>query len=167
MSANLDISAVATGLGKISFHSNSKEGQCQRMFKLPHSCIHFTYQQGNSKNPPSQASTAREPRISRCSSWIQKRQRNQRSNYQHPYDDRKSNRTPEKENIYFCFIDYAKAFDCVDHNKLWKIIKQMGIPDQINCLLRNLYAVRMGSIDWFKIGKGVCQGYILSPDLFN
>uniref|UniRef100_A0AC11DHL5 Uncharacterized protein n=2 Tax=Ovis aries TaxID=9940 RepID=A0AC11DHL5_SHEEP len=78
------------------------------------------------------------------------------------------------KNIYFCFIDYAKAFDCVDQNKLWKILKEMGIPDHLTCLLRNLYAgqeatVRtgLGTTDWFQIGNGVCQGYILSPCLFN
>src|SRR5574341_1468218 len=74
-----------------------------------------------------------------------------------------------QKNIYFCFIDYAKAFDCVDHNKLWKILKEMGIPDCLTCLLRNLYAgqeatVRTGhgTTDWFQIGKGVRQGCILS-----
>ena len=79
-----------------------------------------------------------------------------------------------KKNIYFCFIDYAKAFDCVDHNKLWKILKEMGIPDHLTCLLRNLYAgqeatVRTGhgTTDCFQIGKGVCQGCILSHCLFN
>ena len=79
-----------------------------------------------------------------------------------------------QKNIYFCFIDYDKAFDCVDHNKLWKILKEMGIPDHLTCLLRNLYAsqeatVRTGhgTTDLFKIGKGVCQGCILSPSLFN
>ena len=79
-----------------------------------------------------------------------------------------------QKNIYFCFIDYAKAFNCVDHNKLWKILKEMGIPDHLTCLLRNLYAgqeaiVRTGhgTTDWFQIGKGVRQGYILSPCLFN
>ena len=79
-----------------------------------------------------------------------------------------------QKNIYFCFIDYAKAFDCVDHNKLLKILKEMGIPDHLTCLLRNLYAgqeatVRTGhgTTDWFQIGKGVCQGCILSPCLFN
>ena len=78
------------------------------------------------------------------------------------------------ENIYFCFIDYAKVFDCVDHNKLWKILKEMGIPDHLTCLLRNLYAgqeatVRTGSgtINWFQIGNGVHQGCILSLCLFN
>ena len=79
-----------------------------------------------------------------------------------------------QNNIYFCFIDYVKAFDCVDHNKLWKILKEMGIPDHLTCLLRNLYAgqeatVRTGhgTTDWFQIGKGVCQGCILLPCLFN
>ena len=79
-----------------------------------------------------------------------------------------------QKNIYFCFIDYAKAFDCVAHNKLWKILKEMGIPDHLTCLLRNLYTgqeatVRAGhgTTDWFQIGKGVCQGCILSPCLFN
>ena len=79
-----------------------------------------------------------------------------------------------QKNIYFCFIDYAKAFDCVDHHKLWKILKEMGILDHLNCLLRNLYAgqeatVRTGhgTTDWFQIGKGVRQGYILSSCLFN
>jgi len=78
------------------------------------------------------------------------------------------------KNIYFCFIDYAKAFDFVDHSKLWKILKEMGIPDHPTCLLRNLYAgqeatVRTGhgTTDWFQIGKGVCQGCILSPCLFD
>ena len=79
-----------------------------------------------------------------------------------------------QKNIYFCFIDYAKAFDCVDHNQLWKILKEMGIPDHLTCLLRNLYAVQEatvrtghGTADWFQIGKGVRQGCILSPCLFN
>ena len=79
-----------------------------------------------------------------------------------------------RKNIYFCFIDYAKAFDCVDHNKLWKILKEMGLPDYLTCLLRNLYAgqeatVRTGqrTTDWFQIGKGVCHGCILSPCLFS
>ena len=76
--------------------------------------------------------------------------------------------------IYFCFIDYPKAFDCVDHNKLWKIMKEIGIPDDLTCLLINLYVgqeatVRTGhgTTDSFQIGKGVCQGCILSPCLFN
>ena len=79
-----------------------------------------------------------------------------------------------QKNIYFCFINYAKAFDCVDHNKLWKILQKIGIPDHLTCLLRNLFAgqeatVRTGygTIDCFQMGKGVHQGCILSPCLFN
>ena len=79
-----------------------------------------------------------------------------------------------QKNIYFCLIDYAKAFDCVDHDKLWKILQEMGIQDHLTCLLRNLYAGQEATVrtehrttDWFQIGKGVCQGYILSPCLFN
>ena len=79
-----------------------------------------------------------------------------------------------QKNIYFCLVDYAKDFDCVDHNKLWKILEEMGIPDHLTCLLINLYAgqeatVRTGhgTTDWFQRGKGVCQGCILPPCLFN
>ena len=78
-----------------------------------------------------------------------------------------------QRNIYFCFIDYAKTFDCVDHNKLWKILKEMGIPDHLTCLLRNQYAsqatvkTRHGKTGWFQIGKGVHQGCILSLCLYN
>ena len=79
-----------------------------------------------------------------------------------------------QKNVYFCFIDYAKVFDCVDHNKLWKILKEIGIPDPLTCLLRNLYAgqeatvrTECGTIDWFQIGKGVHQGCVLSACLFN
>ena len=79
-----------------------------------------------------------------------------------------------QKNTYFCFIDYAKAFDCVDHNKLWKILQEMGLPDHLMCLLRNLYADQLatvrtghGTTDWLQIGKGVCQVCILSPCLFN
>ena len=79
-----------------------------------------------------------------------------------------------QKNNYFCFIDYAKTFDCVDYNKLWKILKVMGIPDHLTCLLRNLYAAQEATVrtghgrtDWFQIGNGVCHGYILSPCLFN
>ena len=79
-----------------------------------------------------------------------------------------------QKNIYFCFVDYAKAFDCVDHNKLRKILKEMGIPDHLTCLLRNLYAVQEatvrtghGTTDWFQIRKGVRQGCIFSPCLFK
>ena len=91
---------------------------------------------------------------------------------QNPLDHRKGKRIPEK--IYFCFIDYAKAFNCVDHNKLWKILQEMGIPDHLTCFLRNMYAgeeatvrTRHGTTDWFQIGEGVHRGCILSSCLFN
>ena len=142
------------------------------MYKLPHNCTHLTCQQSNAQNSPSEASIVHELRTSRCLSWIQKRQRNQRSNCQHLLDHRKTREF--QENIYFCFIDYTKAFDCVDHNKRWKTLEDMGIPDHLTCLLRYLYAgqgatvrTRHGTMDWFQIGKGVCQGCILSSCLFN
>ena len=79
-----------------------------------------------------------------------------------------------QKNIYFCFIDYAKAFDCVDHNKLWEILQEIGIPDHLTCLLRNLNSGQKATVltghvttDWFQIGKGVYQSCILSPCLFN
>ena len=106
------------------------------------------------------------------SSWIQKRQRNQKSNCQHLWIIEKAKEF--QENIYFSFIDYAKAFDCVDHNKLWKILQEMGIPDHLAFFLRNLYSRQEATIrtghgktDCFQIGKGVCQGCTLSPCLFN
>ena len=103
---------------------------------------------------------------------ISLKQRNQRSNCQHLLDHQKAREF--QKNIYFCFIEYTKAFDCVDHNKLWKILQEMGIPDHLTRLLKNLYAgqeatVRTGhgTTDWLQIVIGVCQGCILSPCLFN
>ena len=131
MPTNLENSAVATGLEKVSFHSNPKERQCQRMFKLLYYTIALS----------SLASKVMlkilQSKFQKCvngelpagsTSWILKRQRNQRSNCQHLLDHQKAREF--QENIYFFFIDYVKAFDCVDHTKLWKILKEMGIPDQ-------------------------------------
>ena len=105
-------------------------------------------------------------------SGFRKKQRNQRSNFQHLLDDQKAREF--QKNIYFFFIDYCNAFFYVDQNKLWKILQEMGIPDHLTCLLRNLYAgqeetVRTGhgTTDWFQIGKGLCQGCTLSLCLFN
>ena len=99
------------------------------------------------------------------------------SNCQHTLDHRKCKRIPKKikqPNIYFCVIDYARAFECVDHNKLWKILKEMGISYHLTCLLKNLYTgqkakVRTGhgTTDWFQIGKIVYQGFMWLPCLFN
>ena len=172
MSAYLENSAVAKGLEKVNFHSNPKKRKCQRMFKLPHNCTHLNtskimltilqarlQQYVNRELPDVQAGFrkvrgTRDQIASIC--WIMEKGRE------------------FQKNIYFCFIDYAKDFYCVDCNKLWKILQEMGIPDHLTCLLRNLYAgqeatVRTGhgTTDWFQIGKGVHQGYILSPCLFN
>ena len=136
MSANLENSAVATGLEKVSFHSNPQERQCQRMFIYPtfalisHDSkvmlkILQARLQQNLEIPDVQAGF-RKGRGTRYQianiRWIIKKARE------------------FQKNIYFCIIDYAKAFYCVDHNKLWKILQGMGIPEHLTCLLRNLYA---------------------------
>ena len=171
MPANLENSAVATGLEKVSFHSNHKGNakKCsnyhtialishtsQVMFKILQTRLQWYV---NCELPDVQAGFrkgrgTRDQIANTC--WVIKKARE------------------FQKTIYFCFIDYAKAFDCVDHNKLWKILKEMGIPNHLTCLLRNLYAgqeatVRTGhgTTDWFQIGKGVCQGCILSPCLFK
>ena len=135
MPANLKNSAVATGMEKVSFHCKLKERQFQRTFKLLYNCTHFTWQQDYAQNPSSQALAVHESRTSSCTSWIQKK-RNQRSNCQHLLDYRKSRGIRDQianicwiieKAVYFCFIEYAKAFDCVDHNKVWKILKERGI----------------------------------------
>ena len=155
MPANLENSAVATGLEKVSFHSNPKERQCQRMLKLPQIALisHASkvmlkilqarlQQYGNHELPGVQA-RFRKGRGTRDQianiHWIMKRARE------------------FQKSIYFCFIDYAKAFDCVDHNKLWKILKDMGILDHLTCLFRNLHAGQEaivgtgdGTTDWSK-----------------
>ena len=159
MPANLENSAVATGLEKVSFHSNPKEKQCQRMLKLLQialishmgkvtlKILQARLQYMNCALPDVQAGF-RKGRGTRDLianiHWIIEKARE------------------FQKNIYFCFIDYAKALDCVDHNQLWKILKEMGIPDHLTCLLRNLYAgqeatVRTGhgTTDWFQVGKGV------------
>ena len=163
MLTNLENSAVATGLEKVNFHSNPKERQCQRLLnfctialishasKVILKILEIRFQQYmNCELPDIQAGfrKGRGPEIkSPTSVGSQKKPRQ------------------FQKNICFCFIDYAKAFDCVDHNKLWKILKEMGIPDHLTCLLRNLYAgqestVRTGhgTKGWFQIGKGECQG---------
>ena len=162
MPANMENSAVTTGLEKVSFHSKPKEGQCQRMFKLPYNCTHFTCQQSNAQNSPSPTSPLYELRTSRFSRWILEKAEE---------PEIKLQRIPEK---HLLLLDYAKASDCVDQNKLWKILKEMGIPDHLTCLLSNLYAgqeatvrTRPVTMDWFKMGKGVRQGCIFLPCLFN
>ena len=171
MPANLENSAVATGLEKVSFHSNPKEGHAKE-------CLNYR-------------TTVLISHASKVILKILRARLQQYMNYELPDVQagfRKGRGTRDQianihwitekvrefqKNIYFCFIDYAKAFDCVDHNKLWKILKEMGISYHLTCLLRNLYAgqestVRTGhGTDWFQIGKGVHKGCILSPCLFN
>ena len=172
MPANWENSEVATGLEKISFHSNLKECQCQRMFKLrtvalvSHtSKVMLTILQArlqqyvNCELPDVQAGFRRG-----------RGTRNQIANIHWIIEKARE----FQKNIYFCFIDYTKAFDCMDHNKLWKILKQMGNnrppdlpPEKSVCMSEATVRTEHGTIDWFKIGKGVCQGCVLSPHLFN
>ena len=173
MSTNLENSAVAKGLEKVSFHSNLKERQCQRMLKLLHNCTPLTRQ---SKVMLKILQARLHQYVNRELPDVQAGFRKGRGNRDQVANIRwiiEKSREFQK-NIDFCFIDYAQTFDCVDHNKLWKILKEMGIPDHLTCLLRNLYAgqeatVRTGhgTTDWFQIGKGAHQGFILSPCLFN
>ena len=144
MPANLENSVVAIGLKKVSFNSNPKERQCQRMFKLWHNCIHLKRQQSNAQNSSSQASIVHELGTSRCTSWIQKRQRTRDQIANVHWIIEKAREF--QENIYFCFFDYAKAFDYVDHNKLWKILQETGEPNHLTCLLRNLQAGQEATI---------------------
>ena len=171
MPANLENSAVATGLEKVSFHSNPKERQCQgcsnyctialisHASKIMLKILQAHLQQYmNCELPDVQGGFRGRGTRDQIDNihWITEKARE------------------FQKNIYFCFIDYAKAFDSVDHNKLRKILREMGIPDHLTCLLRHLYAgqeatVRTGhgTTDWFQIGKGGHQGCILSPCLFN
>ena len=160
MPENLENLAVATGVKKVTFHSNHKERQCQRKFKLPYNCAHFTCQQGDAQNPSSQAPTVCELRTSRCTSWIQKRQRNQRSNCQHPLDHRKSKGIPKKTSTY-ASLPMLKPLT-VWMTTDWKILQEMGLPDHLTCFLRKLYAgqeatIRTGhgKMHWFVTGKEV------------
>ena len=168
MPVNLENSTVATGLEKGSFHSSCKERQSERMLKLPTIAL---------------ISHASKVKLKILQARLQQYVNCELPDVQAAFRKGRGTRDQianiclimEKarefqKNFYFCFIDYAKAFDCVDHDKLWKILREMGIPDYLICLLRNLYAgqeatVRTGhgTTEWFQIGKGVHQGCILSP----
>ena len=127
MPENLENSAVATGLEKVSFHSNPKGKQCQRMLKLPHNCSHLTCWQSNAQNSLSQLQQYVNCELPDIQAGFRKGRgtRDQVASIHWLIEKARE----FQKNIYFCFIDYAKAFDCVDHNKLWKIVKEMGIPD--------------------------------------
>ena len=171
MPANLD-SAVATGLEKVSFHSNPKERQCQRMFRLLHNWTHLTHLQSNAQNLQARLQQYVNRELPDVQAGFRKGRgtRDQIANICWITEKARE----FQKNIYFCCIDYAKDTDNVDHHKLWKILQEMGIPGHLTCFLRNLYAdqeatVRTGhgTTDWFKIRKGLHQGRILSPYLFN
>ena len=160
MPTNLENSAVATGLEKVSFHSNPKERQCQRILKLPHNCIHLTCYQSNAKSSPTRLQQYMNCELSDVQAGFQEKA--EESEIKWPTSVGLLKTREFQESIYFCLIDYTKAFDCVDHKKLWKILKEMGIPDNLTCLLRNLCVgqeatVRTGhgTTDWFQIGKEV------------
>ena len=172
MPENLENSAVATGLEKVSFHSILKAGQCQKCSnyhtialishtsKVVLKILQVSIQQYvNCELPDIQNGFSKG-----------RRTRDQISNIHWITEKARY----FQKNIYFCFIDYAKSFDCVGHNKLWKIPKEVGLLDHLTCLLRNLYAGQEatfrtghGTVDWFQIVKGVHQGCILSPCLFK
>ena len=169
MPANLENSAVATELENVSFHSNPKERQCQRMLKLPHNCTHLTRYKVTLKILQARLQQYVNHELPDVQVGFRKG-RGTRDQIANLYWIIEKSRKFQK-NIYFCLIDYAKAFDCVDHNKLRKILKEIGIPDHLSCLLRNLYAGQEatvitghGTMDWFQTGKGVCQGCICLPD---
>ena len=172
MPANLKNSAVATGLGNVSFHSSPKKGNAKEcsdyrtIIIISHaSKVMLKILQAR----PQQYVNCELPDIQ---TGFRKGRgaRDQIANIHRIIEKARE----FQENIYFCFNDSAKAFDCVDHNKLWKILQEMGIPDHLTCLRSNLYAgqeatvrTRHGTVDWFQIGKGVHQGCILLPCLFN
>ena len=167
MPANMENSAVATGLEKVSFIPIPKKGNAKERLnyhtialishtsKIMLKILQARFQQHVNRELPDV-----QPGFKKG-----KETRDQIANIHLIIEKARD----FQKNIYFCFIDYAKAFDCVDPNKLWKILKEMGIPDHLTCLLRNWYACQEatvrtghGTTDWFQIGKGVRQGCILS-----
>ena len=167
MLANLGNSAVATGKGRFSFQSqrnampnNTAQLHSSHTSKVMLKILQARLQQYMNHELPDSQAGFRKGRGTR----------DQIANIHWIIEKAKE----FQKNIYFCFIDNTKAFDCVDHKKMWKILKEIGIPDHLTCLLRNLCAAQEatvrtghGTLDWFQIGKGVCQGCILSPCLFN
>ena len=130
----------------VNFHSSPKEGQCQRIFKLLHSCMHFTYQQSNAQNPSIQASTVCETRTSRCTRWISKRQKNQRYIANIHWFIGKARLF--HKSIYFWFIDYAKTFDSMDQNTLWKILRDGNTRAPYLSPEKPVYKSRSSNQNW-------------------
>ena len=137
MSAYLENSAVATGLEKVSFHSNPKERQCQRMLKLPHKCTQLTHSKVMLKILQARLQQYMNHEILDVHASFRKGRATREQPASIRYIIEKAREF--QKNIYLCCIDCAKVFDCVDHNKLWKILKEMRISDLLTCLLRNLY----------------------------
>ena len=170
MPAYLENSAVSTGLEKANFHSNSEESNAKECSNYrPTVLISHTSKCSKFSKPGFNTMWTVNFQMFKLGSE-KAEEPDQIANIRWIIEKAKD----FHKNIYFCFIDYAKAFDCVYHKRLWKILKEMGIPDHLTCLLRNLYAGQEarigtghGTIDWFQIGKGVCKGCILSPCLFN
>ena len=171
MPANLENSAVTTGLEKVRFHSNPKERQCQRISKYHTIALISHASKVMLKILQARLQQYINHKLFDVQVGFRKR-RGTRNQIAIRWIIKKAREF--QKNIYFYFIDYAKALDSVDHNKLWKILKEMLVPDHLSCLWRNLYTgqettVRTGHgpTDRFQIGKGVCQSCILSPCLFN
>ena len=164
---------MATGLEKVSFLSNPKEGQMPKNVQTTAQLRSFHRLARSCSKSFKLGFSSTWIENFRCTSWVSKRQRNQRSNCQNICRIMEKAREFQK-NVSFSFIDYAKAFDCVDHKKQWKILEELGVPDHLTYLPRNLYThqeatvrFRCGTTDWFKTGKGLWQGCMLSPCLFN
>ena len=172
MPANLESSAVVIGLEKVSFYFSPKEGQCQRC-----SNYHTIALISHANKAMLKILQARLPQyvnweLRDVQAGFRKGRgiRDQTANIHWIIEKARG----FQNNIYFCLVNYTKDFNCVDHNKLWKILKEFEVPDHFTWLLRILYTsqeatVRTwhGTVDWFKIGKGIQQGWILSPCLFN
>ena len=170
MPANLEKSAVATGLEKVSFHCNPKKRAIPKMFKLSHKISLIAH---SSKEMLKILQARLQQYMKQELSDVQAGFRKGRVTRDQIANIKEKAREFQKS-IYFCFIGYKKTFDCVNHNKLWKIHQEMGISDHLTCLLRYLYAgqealvaTTRGTTQWFQIRKGVCQGGILSPCLLN
>ena len=171
MPANLENSAVAPGLAKVSFHSNPKKDNAKECSNYHTIALisHTSKVMTKILQARLQQYVNQELPDVQDGFWKGRGTRHQIANICWVIE-----KAEFQKSVYLCFIDYAKAFDWVDHNKLWKILQEMGIPDHLTCLLRNVYAgqeatvrTRHGTTDWFQIGKGVHKGCILSASLFN
>ena len=171
MPTNLGNSSVAKRLEKVSFHSNPKEGQCQRMFKLPHNCSHFTFQQSSSQNSPSQAPTVPKPELD-VQLHLEKAEEPETKLPTSTGSSKKQENS--RRTSTFASLTVLKPLTVWITKKLWKLTSRDEITRTPYCFLRNLFAgqeatVRtgLGTMNCFQIGKGVHQGCILSPCLFN